>query len=163
MPNEWKEAWHLPIADDSVIYGESNDNLGVYVNREIEGDYLIYEKLFSDSYKEENPDWKTQAARNGLAKDSYSDTFHLALARDHLLESIGNLTLVTRELNSKLGNRTFSKKKEALSKHSVLRLNNEICRHDIWDVNEIHARSEELIACVCKIWPSLDWFAENIP
>ena len=163
MPNEWKETWHLPIADGSVIYEESNENLGIYVNRETEGDYLIYEKLFSDSYKEENPDWKTQPARNGLVKDSYSDTFQLALARDHLLQSIGNLTLVTRELNSKLGNRTFPKKKEALSKHSGLKLNNEICQHDAWDVNEIHTRAEKLIADVCRIWPSLGWFAENIP
>ena len=163
MPNEWKETWHLPIADGSIIYEESNENLGVYVNRETEGDYLIYEKLFSDSYKEENLGWKTQPARTGLAKDSYSDTFHLALARDHLLQSIGNLTLVTRELNSKLGNRTFPKKKKALSKHSGLKLNNEICQHDTWDVNEIHARAEKLITDVCRIWPSLEWFAENIP
>ncbi len=163
MPNEWKETWHLPIADGSVIYKESNDNLGIYVNRDAENDYLIYENLFSDSYKEENPGWKTQPARNGLAKDSYSDTFQLALARDHLLQSIGNLTLVTRELNSKLGNRTFRKKKEALRKHSSLKLNNEIYQHDAWDVNEIHARAEKLIADVCRIWPSLEWFAENIP
>ena len=163
MPNEWKETWHLPIADGSVIYEESNDNLGIYVNRETKGDYLIYEKLFSDSYKEENPGWKTQPARNGLAKDSYSNTFQLALARDHLLQSIGNLTLVTRELNAKLGNRTFPKKREALRKHSGLKLNNEICQHNMWDVNEIHARAEKLIADVCRIWPSLEWFAENIP
>ena len=163
MPNEWKETWHLPIADHSVIYKESNNNLGIYVNRDAESDYLIYEKLFSDSYKEENLGWKTQPARNGLAKDSYSDTFQLALARDHLLQSIGNLTLVTRELNSKLGNRTFRKKKEALRKHSSLKLNNEICQQDAWDVNEIHARAEKLIADVCRIWPSLEWFAENIP
>lgn len=163
MPNEWKETWHLPIADGSVIYKESNNNLGIYVNRDAESDYLIYENLFSDSYKEENPGWKTQPMRNGLAKDSYSDTFQLALARDHLLQSIGNLTLVTRELNSKLGNRTFRKKKEALRKHSSLKLNNEICQHDAWDVNEIHARAEKLIADVCRIWPSLEWFAEKIP
>ena len=163
MPNEWKETWHLPIADGSVIYKESNDNLGIYVNRDAESDYLIYENLFSDSYKEENPGWKTQPARNGLAKDSYSDTFQLALARDHLLQSIGNLTLVTRELNAKLGNRTFSKKREALRKHSSLKLNNEICQHNMWDVNEIHARAEKLIIDVCRIWPSLEWFAENIP
>ena len=72
-------------------------------------------------------------------------------------------TLVTRQLNSKLGNRTFSKKKEALTQHSSLKLNNEICQHDTWDVNAIHVRAESLINDVCKIWPSLDWFAENLP
>ena len=163
MPNEWKETWHLPIADGSVIYEKSSGNLGIYVNRETADEYLIYDKLFSDSYKTKNPDWKSQPARNGLTKDSYSDAFNLALARDHVLQNMGNLTLVTRELNSKLGNQTFPEKKEALIKHSGLKLNNEICQHDIWDINEIHARSEKLIAYVCRIWPSLDWFAENIP
>ena len=33
----------------------------------------------------------------------------------------------------------------------------------MWDVNEIHERAEKLIADVCKMWPSLEWFAENIP
>jgi hypothetical protein len=85
--------------------------------------------------------------------------YNLAVARDGLLESIGNLTLVTRELNSKLGNRTFPKKKEALSKHSILKLNQEICEADVWEVNEIYERAEGLIAIFCEIWPSLDWFS----
>ena len=64
----------------------------------------------------------------GLANESYEDVYNLAVARDSSLESIGNLTLVTRELNSKLGNRTFAAKKEALDKHSLLKLNAEILR-----------------------------------
>lgn len=163
MPNEWKGSWVLPVENSSIIYKDSDNKPSVYLNKEVSDESLMYDELFSDSYKTKNPGWKTQPARNGLVKESYSEAFNLALARDHLLQSIGNLTLVTRQLNSKLGNRTFSQKKEALSEHSSLRLNKEICQHDTWDVNEIHARAEKLIADVCKIWPSLDWFAENLP
>ena len=152
MPNEWKKTWHLPVADGAVIY--ETDTRSVYVNRDVDDAICLYENLFSDP---EEP------SRRGLAKKSYSDAFNLALARDDLLQSIGNLTLVTRELNSKLGNRTFPKKKKALSKHSGLKLNSEICEYGMWDVNEIHERAEKLIADVCKMWPSLEWFAENIP
>ena len=93
-----------------------------------------------------------------LVDESYRDVYNLAVARDDLLESIGNLTLVTRELNSKLKNRTFPQKKKALDKHSQLKLNREICENDEWDVNEIHERVEKLIADFCEIWSSLDWF-----
>ena len=120
----------LPIADGAITY--DTNTRSVYVNRDADNTECLYENLFADP---EEP------TRNGLIKESYSDTFNLALARDDLLQSIGNLTLVTRELNSKLGNRTFPKKKEALNKHSGLKLNNEVCQHNAWDVNEIHAKS----------------------
>ena len=38
-----------------------------------------------------------------------------------------------------------------INEHSILQLNNEICEHDTWDINEIQARAEKLIADVCKI------------
>ncbi len=122
------------------------------MNRDIAGGERLYADLFSDS---------TNLTRDGLVDDSYLDAFNLALTRDHLLQSIGNLTIVKRELNSRMGNRPFPKRQEDLSV-SNLRLNREICEHEAWDVNEIHDRTEKLIAYFYKIWPSLDWFAENI-
>ena len=152
MPNEWKKTWHLPVADGAIISETDSDgNYSVYVNRDVGGAKCLYEDLFLDPEK---------PTKDQLVNDSYLDAFKLALARDHVLQSIGNLTLVTRALNGLMGNRTFPKKKEAL-RASILKLNNEICEHDTWDVNEIYERAEELIEDVCKIWPSLDWFAEN--
>ncbi len=152
IPEKWKETWSLPVGAGSVSYDENTRM--VYVNRDVESQEMFYADLFSD------PEVKTD--RMGLVDPSYEDmrnnTYNLALARDNLLESIGNLTLVTRELNSKNGNRTFPEKKAALDKHSRLKLNQEICEVDVWDVNEIHERAEKLIANFCEIWPSLDWF-----
>ena len=155
MPEKWKETWPLLVAEGAVVYeyDASGRPSSIYVNREIEGDTRLYADLFS------NPQ---RLLRDGLADESYSDAFQLALRRDHLLQSIGNLTLVTSPLNSKMGNRPFLKKRKALRKYSDLKLNKEICREEDWNVNVICERSERLIAYFCKIWPSLDRFSANL-
>lgn len=149
MPERWRETWSLPVAAESVSYNTNTRR--IYVNRDVPSQDMLYADLFSDP--------KVEPVRTSLADKSYEDVYNLSVARDDLLESIGNLTLVTREMNSKLGNRTFAAKKKALDKHSRLKLNQEICKQDVWDINEIHERAERLIADFCEIWPSLDWFS----
>ena len=148
MPEKWQATWHLPIADGAILYEDD----GVYISSQPGDDSLLYDELFSG-----------ETTRAGLADESYADAFNLALARDHLLQSIGNLTLVVGPLNSSMSNNPFSVRRKALSEHSGLTLNREICdRHDNWDVNEIRNRAEKLILYFCEIWPSLDWFKENV-
>ena len=149
LPNKWKDTWSLPTDAKSIRY--ETDVRRVLVNRDVQSETMLYANLFPN-------DSKTGSSGEDSASEDYHDAYNLALARDNLLESIGNLTLVTRELNSKLGNRTFSEKKKALNEHSSLKLNNEICQQEAWDVNEIYERSEKLIADACEIWRSLDWF-----
>ena len=155
MPEKWKETWALPVAEDAVVYtyDASGRPGSIYVNEEVKGDTRLYADLFSNPHR---------LLRDELADESYSDAFQLALRRDHLLQSIGNLTLVTSPLNSKMGNRPFLKKRKALRKHSDLKLNKEICREDDWNVNVICERSERLISYFCKIWPSLDRFDADL-
>ena len=154
LPQSWKAKWELPISEEAIIYNDSGSNYRVSVNREGEHGTLLYADLFSDESE-------ASMSRDGLAEESYSDAYNLALARDHFLESIGNLTLVKSNLNAKLGNRSFPVKQKVLDEHSRLKLNAEICEHDTWDVNEIHDRADRLISDVCKIWPSLDVFREE--
>ena len=149
MPEAWKETWSLPVAAGVVRYDTNTHR--VYVNREEQSECMLYIELFTNGSNSES-------SRASLTDQSYEDVYNLAVARDDLLQSIGNLTLVTRELNGKLGNRTFPQKEKALSKHSSLKLNSEICQQEMWDVNEIHKRADKLIADVFEIWPSLDWF-----
>ena len=149
MPNAWQETWDLPVAAGIVRYDTNTRR--VFINRDVQSELMFYAELFTNSSNSE-------PSRASLTDKSYEDVYNLAVARDDLLHSIGNLTLVTRELNGRLGNRTFSEKKKALSEHSILKLNNEICQKETWDVNEIHERAEKLIEDACEIWPSLDWF-----
>ncbi len=82
--------------------------------------------------------------------------------RNRAKQSIGNLTLLTKETNKDLGNRNFSDKRGLLLEHSGLKLTQEIVyesvnpirEREMWDVAQIRAREEELSKCVCEeIWP----------
>jgi hypothetical protein len=71
--------------------------------------------------------------------------------RDQLVNSIGNLTLVTSSLNPSLGNESFDEKKLLLAK-SLLVLNREIAGHDVWNEDVISTRGAELARLATEIW-----------
>ena len=132
MPETWKTKWDLPINPQSVSLNP--DTHKVVVNTNVQSEHKLYHELFS------NP--STDTSQDGLVDETYTNAYNLVIARDAFLENIGNLTLVNKALNSRLGNRTFDVKKEAL-KDSNLILNREIREHEQWDINEIDARSEK--------------------
>jgi len=74
-------------------------------------------------------------------------------AREGLIDSIGNLTLVTAPLNPSLGNESFAEKKIQLAK-SLLVLNREIAAHGDWDEEIIRKRGIELGTLASEIWPA---------
>jgi hypothetical protein len=75
--------------------------------------------------------------------------------RNHLLHTLGNLTLVTKRLNPKLSNGAWTEKREALAAHSVLRLNHDLLAgvSETWAEEQIAARSERLARVVVGVWP----------
>ena len=147
MPETWKAKWDLPINPQSVSLDP--DAHKVVVNTNVQSEHKLYHELFS------NP--STDTSQDGLVDETYTNAYNLVIARDAFLESIGNLTLVNKALNSRLGNRPFDVKKEAL-KDSNLILNREIREHEQWDINEIDARSEKLIEGIRQIWKPLEWY-----
>ena len=148
IPVGWKQTWCLPLADDRQ---RSSD------------DPIYYKDLFRADYKRMNREWETEPSEEGLVSSSYQDAFQLAQERSLNLQSIGNLTLVTVRLNSKMSNSPFVEKKSALRENSGLRLNKEICAHDDWDTQQIQDRADELFTIFCEIWPSPDEFAKGFP
>lgn len=74
-----------------------------------------------------------------------------AEVRDSLLHTIGNLTLLTKELNPAVSNGPWDRKHEAILKHSALNLNRTLAKQ--WNEGAIQARSEELLKTAIKIWP----------
>lgn len=148
MPEAWQGTWDLPLGDD---------------DKNLSNDPIYYEDLFTPEYKRTNREWETDASQKGLVKPSYQGAFQLAQARSQHVQSIGNLTLVTGKLNSKMSNNPFAEKKGALEENSDLRLNKEICDHDNWDIQQIEDRADELFTIFCKIWPSPDEFAKDFP
>jgi Uncharacterized conserved protein len=80
-------------------------------------------------------------------------------SRDHLLHTLGNLTLVSGSLNPALSNRPWCAsggqgKRDYLMAHSELKLNASVLSEhaDSWDEASIVARSEALAAAVVCIW-----------
>lgn len=75
-----------------------------------------------------------------------------------LLNTIGNLTIVTQEWNSKLSNSPFSRKRKKLQDHAIS-LNSKYfaCGIHSWDADAIRKRTEHLARLMLEVWPA---FAE---
>ncbi len=78
--------------------------------------------------------------------------------RDRLIHTIGNLTLLTGRLNTKVSNGPWvgtGGKCEGLQTHDVLMLNREILTKagDQWTDAAIRSRTEELANIIIQIWP----------
>lgn len=81
--------------------------------------------------------------------------------RDQLVHTMGNLTLLTRRLNSRVSNGPWEGakgKRNALKAHDVLMLNRELLEDagSSWGDTQIRNRSERLANAVLEIWPVPD-------
>jgi hypothetical protein len=71
--------------------------------------------------------------------------------RERLLHTIGNLTLLTKELNPSVSNGPWGKKRDKILEHSALNLNRTL--PPAWDETAIEARTTTLLAVALRIWP----------
>ena len=78
--------------------------------------------------------------------------------RDDVVHRIGNLTLVTKGLNSTLSNARWCDKRVTLDDHSILFLNKTLLDDapDVWNEAAIEARAKQLCAAAAKVWPHAD-------
>lgn len=74
--------------------------------------------------------------------------------RSTLLQTFGNLTLLTQELNSTASNAPWQKKRSDLIASSLLPINAQLHALDRWDEAAIEKRSRELFARALTIWPA---------
>lgn len=84
---------------------------------------------------------------------SYSTLSERAQERNHRLNTLGNLTLVTGPLNSSLGNADFASKKKKLDEHSLLALNKPLLGKAEWAEQQIEERAAVLMKLAVQIWP----------
>jgi hypothetical protein len=85
------------------------------------------------------------------------DGFRSDTDRDQIIHSLGNLTLLTSKLNSKVSNGPWSGeggKRQALQDHCVLLLNRRLLElaSDSWSDDGIRARTEEMAKTLTEIW-----------
>ena len=72
--------------------------------------------------------------------------------RQGVINTIGNLTLLTPPFNSSIGNDSWDAKKARLKEESGLKLNRSIIEEAEWNEDVIKARSAELAGYINEIW-----------
>ena len=78
--------------------------------------------------------------------------------RNRAIHTLGNLTLLTTRLNSKVSNGPWlggGGKREGLENHDVLFLNRELLKKvdERWTDDAVQTRTNELIGLIIQIWP----------
>jgi hypothetical protein len=86
-----------------------------------------------------------------LSSDANTGSENARERRDHLLHKIGNLTLLTKQLNPSVSNGPWENKRKEILRHSALNLNRNL--PETWNENAIQNRSEELFNHAVKVWP----------
>ena len=103
------------------------------------------------------PHWSIPVSANPSHEDE------VLRNRSDAIESVGNLTLTTSKLNSKLSNGPWTRKREALMNHSSLFLNKTLLNNapNVWDEAAIERRSLFFAEKNLEIWPYADSFDES--
>lgn len=86
-----------------------------------------------------------------------SNTESAIAQRTQAVQTLGNLTLTNKKLNSALNNDPWTKKRKTLSQHDNLFLNKELLQDvgdDDWNEEAIRRRGSRLADRICQIWPS---------
>ncbi len=76
-------------------------------------------------------------------------------SRDDLVHLLGNLTLVTQSLNSKVTNGPWVDKQDAFKQHATLLLTSEVIEQGQhgWDESRVHERTIKMIDEIVAVWP----------
>jgi hypothetical protein len=77
-----------------------------------------------------------------------------AQLRQERIHTLGNLTLVTQALNSRVSNAAWDVKAQELNRHGVVLLNNRLVEYvqSTWSDNAIERRTQSLIDIILAIW-----------
>ena len=86
-----------------------------------------------------------------VSGDSEGSQEDRAELRKALIETIGNLSLLTKSLNPAVSNSAWAKKRPEILKHSALNLNRSLPEN--WTEESILARTQSLLSVALKIWP----------
>jgi hypothetical protein len=73
--------------------------------------------------------------------------------RERLVNTFGNLTLLTQPLNSSVSNNPYADKQREIVKQSALLLNRYFADVANWDVEQIRERGKWLFESAQRLWP----------
>lgn len=73
--------------------------------------------------------------------------------RNHIIHTIGNLTLLTNKLNPAISNGSWETKKQEILKHSAINLNRQFLAIENWGEDMINGRTKSLFEIAVQVWP----------
>jgi hypothetical protein len=117
-------------------------------------DGLTIEHLLPQEWPEHWPLSDGRSAPRDRATGIDEDMRASIMARDALVHTLGNLSLLTPPANTIASNYAFETKRERL-KDSLLNMNAIILKEDAWDEARIGARADYLTSLAVKIWPGV--------
>jgi hypothetical protein len=110
---------------------------------------LSIEHIMPQKWKE---NWPIPEFDNIGDKELNPDYWVRQAKRDRVINTLGNLTLLTHPLNASVSNGPFSVKLPAVRAHSSLALNRELNAYDEWTEEKIVARGMSLFSKAKNIW-----------
>lgn len=77
------------------------------------------------------------------------------IERNRIIDTVGNLTVLTDKLNPSISNSAWNDKREAIDEHTVLLVNDRLIRNwfDEWTEDTIKERSVWLADQAAEVWP----------
>lgn len=154
-----KSAYHLLLNPKLVhILRRLSDTYRTSKTEELSIDSpLTVEHILPQSWIEH---WPLPDGSQGLtgeeleATDAEDPRAKATWQRNSVLQTLGNLTILTGPLNSAVSNSAWKDKKPELLLASLLPINQQLHAAESWDETAIEQRSKELFARAIKIWPA---------
>ncbi len=138
----------VAFSDDAISNTNAREILFCISLHQINNSKSDIKKLSSSSYSTEHmlpQKWETNWAKTGMDETA-------KIQRNKKLKTLGNLTLVTKSLNSSMKNAAWEIKKKALKEFSHLKITTDYVNNTEWDEAKIDDRAIDLAAVALKIW-----------
>jgi len=155
--NDFKEETNVFPDDISFKKGFHTSYLSNQNSREILYCIALFQKndglsdvkkLSSSSFSVEHMMPKVWETHWNIPKLSESEK----ITRNMKLLTLGNLTLITKKLNSKLKNAPWQEKRNTLRAYSSLKITTEYLVKDTWNETSIQERADDLYMHAQKMW-----------
>lgn len=130
--------WELELASRSKLAEQSDQPPNLWV-----------EHVMPQSWGD---DWPYEDGSTGRPSDDDGK----AIARNAILHTLGNLTLLTGGLNISSGNKGFEEKKAKFAEHTGLFLNKWFTGKTRWTENEVRERGERFANLAVSRWVGLE-------
>ena len=141
---EVKEAFHTNVLSNK----QAGAILYIIALKDIDSEYSDTKTLSSNSFSVEHmmpKKWEENWSESNFDELS-------KFKRNQKILTIGNLTLITKNLNSKLRNQSWANKKLPLKEYSSLKMTRSFLELEKWDEESISERANQLCDKALEIW-----------